>query len=126
MAHPLSVYRLAKAKTKLFIDFCYMVSHWLKIAIQTLHDTENMVNTDPLCRLFRLSTHFLQIEGNGKEGKVHFDLVFSKISESFVAVVSLHLSKDRLWFDAPTTSMLYSNLRCQPIWSELLQIFPTI
>ena len=58
---------------------------------------------------FRLSTHFLQIEGNGKEGTVHFDLVFSKMSGLFVAVVSLHLSKDRLWFDAPTTSMLYSN-----------------
>ena len=91
-----------------------MVPHWLKIAIQTLHETENMANTGPLYRLFQLSTHFLQIEGNGKEGKVHFDLVFSKMSESFVAVVSLHLPKDRLWFDAPTTSMLYSILRCQP------------
>ena len=80
-----------------------MVPHWLKIAIQTLHDTENMANTGPLYRLFQLSTHFLQIEGNGKEGKVHFDLVFSKMSESFVAVISLHLPKDRLWFDAPTT-----------------------
>ena len=58
--------------------------------------------------------HFLYIKGNGKEGKVHFDLVFSKMSESFVAVISLHLPKDRLWFDAPTTSMLYSILRCQP------------
>ena len=114
MVHPPSVYRLARAKPKFFIYFCYMVPHWLKIAIQTLHETENMANTGSLYRLFQLSTHFLQIEGNGKEGKVHFDLVFSKMSESFVAVVSLHLPKDGLWFDAPTTSMLYSILRCQP------------
>ena len=108
MVHPPFVYRLARAKPKFFIYFCYMVPHCLKIAIQTLYETENMANTGPLYRLFQLSTHFLQIEGNGKEGKVHFDLVFSKMSESFVAVVSLHLPKDRLWFDAPTTSMLYS------------------
>ena len=63
-----------------------MVPHWLKIAIQTLHETENMANTGPLYRLFQLSTHFLQIEGNGKEGKVHFDLVFSKMSESLVGL----------------------------------------
>lgn len=41
MVHPPSVYRLARAKPKFFIDFYYMVPHWLKIAIQTLHDTEN-------------------------------------------------------------------------------------
>ncbi len=43
MVHPPSVYRLARAKPKFFIDFYYMVMvpHWLKIAIQTLHDTEN-------------------------------------------------------------------------------------
>mgnify|MGYP006955214691 CR=1 FL=1 len=63
MVHPPSVYRLARAKPKFFINFCYMVPHWLKIAIQTLHATENMANTGPLYRLFQLSTHFLQIEG---------------------------------------------------------------
>ena len=52
MVHPPSVYRLARAKTKFFIIFCYMVPHWLKIAIQTLHETENMANTGPLYRLF--------------------------------------------------------------------------
>ena len=36
-----------------------MVPHRLKIAIQTLHDTENMANTGPLYRLFQLSTDFL-------------------------------------------------------------------
>ena len=72
-----------------------MVPHWLKIAIQTLHETENMANTGPLYRLFQLSTHFLQIEGNGKEGKVHFDLVFSKrrdvISQTICSIVTLFM-----------------------------------
>ena len=53
------------------------------------------------CGLFHLSAHFLQIEGNGKEGKVHIDLVFSKMSEAFVMVVSLDLSEDRLRLNAP-------------------------
>ena len=30
-----------------------MVPHCLKIAIQTLYETENMANTGPLYRLFR-------------------------------------------------------------------------
>ena len=43
--------------------------------------TENMANTGRLYRLFQLSTHFLQIEGNGKEGKVHIDLVFTSMAQ---------------------------------------------
>ena len=48
MVHPPFVYRLARAKPKFFIYFCYMVPHCLKIAIQTLYETENMANTGPL------------------------------------------------------------------------------
>ena len=105
MVHPPFVYRLARAKPKFFIYFCYMVPHCLKIAIQTLYETENMANTGPLYRLFQLSTHFLQIEGNGKEGKVHFDLVFSKMSESFVSVVGFHLTENSLGLYTSSSSV---------------------
>ena len=88
-----------------------MVPHWLKIAIQTLHETENMANTGSLYRLFQLSTHFLQIEGNGKEGKVHIDLVFANMTEASVRHIVFHLSENSLGFYASPASMPYPLLR---------------
>ena len=35
-----------------------------------------------------LATHFLQIEGDGKEGKVHGDLVSAEVTEPFISHVS--------------------------------------
>ena len=103
-----------------------MVPHWLKIAIQTFHDTENMVNTGPLCRLFRLSTHFLQIEGNGKEGKVHIDLVFTSMAETSVRHVVFHLSKNGFWFYASPAPMSHPRLGGEQLSCSFLVGFQTV
>lgn len=59
-----------------------------------------------VCHLLILdfSTHFLYIKSNGKEGKVHCDLVFSKMPEPFVSHVVFDLSKDgfRLYASLPS------------------------
>lgn len=82
-----------------------MVPHCLKIAIQTLYETENMANTGPLYRLFQLSTHFLQIEGNGKEGKVHFDLVYTDMAKTTICHVVFNLSENRFRLNTSFASM---------------------
>ena len=51
--------------------------------------------------------HFLHIEGNGKKGKVHFNLVHSKVAESFVSHVVFHLTEDRLWLNASSPSVFH-------------------
>ena len=38
-------------------------------------------------------THLFYIEGNGKEGKVHEDLILSKMAETFVVHIVFHLSE---------------------------------
>ena len=43
-----------------------------------------------------LATHFLQIEGDGEEGKVHVDLVLTKMPEPFISHVVFHLAEDCL------------------------------
>ena len=42
-----------------------------------------------------LCGHFLYVEGNGEEGKVHSDLVFAEVPEPFVLHVCLHLPEIR-------------------------------
>lgn len=39
----------------------------------------------------------LKIEGHGEEGKVHTDLIFPKMSETFVVHIVLHLSENHFW-----------------------------
>ena len=51
------------------------------------------------------STQFLQIEGDGKEGKVHGDLVFAEVTEPFIPHVVFHLAEDSLGFDTSSTSV---------------------
>ena len=51
--------------------------------------------------------HFLHVEGNGKEGKVHFNLVHSKVAKSFISHVVFHLTEDRLWLNASSPSVFY-------------------
>ena len=53
-----------------------------------------------------LGAHFLDVEGNGEEGKVHGDLVFAEVSEAAVCHVELHLPEDRfrLYTSSPPVS----------------------
>ena len=41
-------------------------------------------------------TYLFYIEGNGKEGKVHEDLILSKMAETFVIHIVFHLSEHGL------------------------------
>ena len=52
-----------------------------------------------------LATHFLQIEGDGKEGKVHGDLVFAEVTEPFITHVVFHLAEDSLRFNTSSSSV---------------------
>ena len=57
--------------------------------------------------------HFPDVEGNGEEGKVHRDLVFSEVAEAAVCHVELHLPEDGLGFDASPAPVFESFFRCQ-------------
>ena len=65
--------------------------------------------------LFGFSGHFLDVEGNGKEGKVHGDLVLTEVAEAFVVHVVLHLSEDRLRLYGTLGAVLKSFFRGQPL-----------
>ena len=45
--------------------------------------------------------HFLDVEGDGEEGKVHGDLVFAEVSEALVVHVVLHLPEHGLRLYGP-------------------------
>ena len=47
---------------------------------------------------FHLCTHLFYIEGNGKEGKVHEDLVHPKMAETLVVHIVFHLSEHSFRF----------------------------
>ena len=49
--------------------------------------------------------HFLNIKGNGKEGKVHFDLVYTDMAKTTICHIVFNLSENRFWFDASPCSM---------------------
>lgn len=62
-----------------------------------------------------LCGHFLYVEGNGEEGKVHSDLVFTEVPEPFVLHVCLHLPENRFRLCASFPPVPDSLLRCQPL-----------
>ena len=49
--------------------------------------------------------HFLYVEGNGKEGKVHIDLVYTGMAKTMVRHVVFHLSEYRFRLDTSPASM---------------------
>ena len=49
--------------------------------------------------------HFLNIKGNGKEGKVHFDLVYTDMAKTTIRHIVFNLSENRFWLDASPCSM---------------------
>lgn len=68
----------------------------------------------PVFGLFRyLGAHFLDVEGDGEEGKVHCDLVFAGVAEASVCHVELHLAEDGLRFDAASSPVPEAFLGCQ-------------
>lgn len=50
--------------------------------------------------------HFLDVEGDCEEGKVHSDLVFAEVSEAAVCHIKLHLPEYGFRFNASSASML--------------------
>ncbi len=66
------------------------------------------------------SNHLLDIEGSGKEGKVHVDLVLTEVAEPFVLHVVFHLPEDGLWLYWAVGSVLESFLRGEPVPCLLL------
>ena len=49
--------------------------------------------------------HFLYIKGNGKEGKVHFDLVYTDMAKTTIRHVVFNLSENSFWFNTSFASM---------------------
>ena len=64
-------------------------------------------------------THLFYIEGNGKEGKVHEDLVLSKMAETFVVHIVFHLSEHGFRFYASLSSVFQSFLGTQQLFGFL-------
>ena len=58
-------------------------------------------------------THLFYIEGNGKEGKVHEDLILSKMAETFVVHIVFNLSEHGFRFYASLPSVFQSFLGTQ-------------
>lgn len=61
-----------------------------------------------------LSAHFLDVEGYGKEGKVHRDLVFPEVAETSICHIVLHLSEDGFGLNAPSSSPSDTFLGSEP------------
>ena len=49
--------------------------------------------------------HFLNIKGNSKEGKVHFDLVYADIAKTTICHVVFNLSENSFWLNTSFASM---------------------
>ena len=49
--------------------------------------------------------HFLYIKGNGKEGKVHFDLVYTDMAKTTIRHVVFNLSENRFRLNTSFASM---------------------
>ena len=67
-------------------------------------------------------THLFYIEGNGKEGKVHEDLILSKMAETFVVHIVFHLFKHSFRFYASLSSVFQSFLGTQQLFGFLLYL----
>ena len=69
-------------------------------------------------------TYLFYIEGNGKEGKIHEDLVLSKMAETFVIHIVFHLSEHGFRFYASLSSVFQPFLGAEllfgflPVFSE--------
>src|SRR3712207_1775259 len=74
----------------------------------------------PYTTLFRsFCTHLFYIEGNGQEGKVHKDLVLSKMSETFVVHIVFYLSEHGFRFYTSLSSVFQSFLGAEQLFGFL-------
>ena len=64
-------------------------------------------------------THLFYIEGNGKESKVHEDLVLSKMSETFVVHIVFHLFEHGFRLYTALSSVLQSFLGAEQLFGIL-------
>ena len=64
-----------------------------------------------------LSGHFLEIKGNGEEGKVHSDLVFAEVAEASVMHVVFHLAENGLGLYASSSPVFASFFGCESFGS---------
>ena len=64
-------------------------------------------------------TYLFYIEGNGKEGKVHEDLVLSKMAETFVVHIVFHLSEHGFRFYASLSSVFQPFLGAEQLFGFL-------
>ena len=60
-------------------------------------------------------TYLFYIEGNGKEGKIHEDLILSKMAETFVIHIVFHLSEHGFRFYASLSSVFQPFLGAEPV-----------
>ena len=100
----------------------YSILTWRK----TMNMAENAVfgGISSVFRMFcDFPCHFLDVERNGEEGKVHFDLVFSHVAEPLVVHAGLHLSEYGFRFDVPPSSVHEHLLRGKP-FGGLALVFP--
>ena len=78
-------------------------------------------SNQPIHTLFsHFCTHLLYIEGNGKESKVHEDLVLPKMSETFVVHIVFNLSEHGFRFYASLSSVLQPFLGAKQLLGFLL------
>ena len=78
-------------------------------------------SNQPVHTLFcQFCTHLFYIEGNGKEGKVHEDLILSKMAETFVIHIVFHLSEHGFRFYASLPSVFQSFLRAEQFFGSPL------
>ena len=78
-------------------------------------------SNQPVHTLFcQFCTHLFYIEGNGQEGKVHEDLVLSKMSETFVVHIVFNLSEHGFRFYASLPSVFQSFLRAEQFFGSPL------
>ena len=64
-------------------------------------------------------THLFYIEGNGKEGKVHEDLILSKMAETFVVHIVFHLFEHGFRLYTALSSVLQSFLGAEQLFGIL-------
>ena len=69
---------------------------------------------------FHFSTHFLYIEGHGKEAKVHENLILSKMTETLVVHIVFYLSEHSFRFYTSLFSMFQHFLGTEQLFGFLL------